>query len=137
MAVYVQTNKVLQLAGADAILESNNGNLIVTPQAAPAAVIYTLPTLALGAGTHYHIVCAASPTVGIITFTCPANTIKGLVTIAGIGTVSDFLVVPPNTTSVNFALNAAITGDYLDLYCDGTSYFVSGMTRAVAGITFA
>lgn len=38
-------------------------------------------------------------------------------------------------TNVNFIASTAVAGDWIDIFCDGTNYFVTGQTNADGGIT--
>ena len=40
-------------------------------------------------------------------------------------------------TTITLVHNVAIAGDWLDIFCDGTNYYVTGQTNADGGVTLA
>lgn len=89
----------------------------------------TLPAPA--AGLNYKFVVAVQPTTAyIITTNASANIIEGM------ADVNSTLVLASNEDTINFVASTAIIGDWVELESDGTSWFVTGQSGAVGGITF-
>jgi len=40
-------------------------------------------------------------------------------------------------TTISFADGVAVAGDWIDIFCDGTNFYVTGQTNADGGITLA
>jgi len=103
-----------------------------------AGFTVTLPTIAqAGAGWNCRFLVGTSPTTAyIITEDAAADTN------AMIGEVAELEVDTADDgpysaafTQVNFVANVAVVGDFIDVFCDGTSFFVRGTTNADGGIT--
>ena len=71
---------------------------------------------------------------GACTVTAPSAIIHGLIATPTDGAAVDFTDESP-TAAVTFATAGKI-GDYVNIVCDGTNYFVSGLTAVATGITF-
>ncbi len=138
MSVYVQTNQIVTLPYvATAINAADSGKIHITPQTAGGVgVIYTLPAVATSAGVHYRFYNGAALALsGVVTITAPAGTLRGVILQGPVGAPVTLSVT--NQTSVNFASAASIRGDYIDLVCDGSVWYVSAMTAIIVGITLA
>ena len=95
---------------------------------------YTITLPSLQPHLSYRFVARA---VGaLVAVTCGAgNFVRGFVSTSA-GAAAQSAVVANGTThiKVNFTATAVI-GDYFDLYCDGTRWYVRGASQAAAGIT--
>jgi len=90
----------------------------------------TLPAVAQG--LHFKFVVSAAPS-GVdyqVLTNSGDNVIEGSVTVAGA------VVLAANEDEINFVQAAAIVGDWVELVCDGTSWFVSGQASASGAVTF-
>ncbi len=138
MSVFVQTNQIVTLPYlATNINAADSGKIHITPQTAGAVgVIYTLPAVATSAGVHYRFYNGAPAALsGIVTITAPAGTLRGVVLQGPVNAPLTLSVT--NQTSVNFASAASIRGDYIDLLCDGSVWYVSAMSAIALGISVA
>lgn len=138
MSGYIQSNQVVKLPyAATNINVADSGKILITPQtAAGVGVIYTLPALTVSGGLHYRFFNGAPAALnGIVTITAPANSLQGVIMKGPVG--GALLLSVAGSTSVNFATAASIIGDYIDLYCDGTNWYVSAMSAIALGITVA
>lgn len=88
----------------------------------------TLP--APSAGLKYKFVVSVAPTTAY-TVVATSGIIEGAVD------VNSTLVLAANETTITFAANTAIVGDWVEVESDGTSWFLNGMSGAVGGITLA
>ena len=50
---------------------------------------------------------------------------------------SDDGVYSAGCTTITFADGVALQGDFIDIWCDGSKYYVSGQTKADGGISVA
>lgn len=88
----------------------------------------TLPAPA--AGLKYKFVVSVAPTTAY-TVGATGAIIEGAVD------VNSTLVLGANETTITFAANTAIVGDWVEVESDGTSWFLNGMSGAAGGITLA
>ena len=138
MSNYIQSKSSVVLPyAATTINLSDSGKLLVTPQTAAAVgVTYTLPAVASSAGAHFRFVNGAPAALsGSVTITAPANTLRGMVSQGPVGAPSSVSVT--NSTSILFVTAASIRGDCIDIYCDGSAYYVNATTAIAVAITVA
>ena len=119
---------VTTLTGAKSLSSSENNNLIVV---SGGGYSVTLPPASTSSGYHYQIVCGLEPT-GNITVAAGAAIIH-LVGKDGGGDAG------PSTagtavSNVLFSTNCRV-GDYLDVVCDGTNYYISTLAHANGAFT--
>jgi len=117
-------------AAADTLTINEGSKLHVFGNAAEYAL--TLPAVSTAAGIHYHIVVGINPSG--TSFTVITNASENKIT--GVATVAGESVAASDEDTVTFTLDAAIIGDYIDLYSDGVLWYVSGHANAVTGIVF-
>lgn len=128
---------------AYAVTTANTGNVFMVAQATNARVI-TLPAVAGAAGCIFKFVWtgAGDNTAGHTwSITAPAGTLNGTITnnVAGAAVAVSYA----GATSVVRTGTAANTsaGDWCELYCDGTNYYVCGQgtcgPAGAGGATFA
>lgn len=114
-----------------ALTKYDHGATIVFNRAAGTAV--TLPALADGAEFHF-VIGTAPTTANTIASAGAANVIAGGVNELEVDTSDDG---PYSAVGdlVSFVANVAVVGDYVDLRCDGTRWFLRGQTNADGGVT--
>jgi len=121
---------VVTLAATRQVLASESGTTFFLAHA--TEFVTTLPPVA--AGLNYRFVCKLAPAGANYTIVTPglANLLIGhVVCIAdGNGTTS-----ATAGDTISFVGSSAVVGDYVDLVCDGTSWYVSGIAAVAAGIT--
>lgn len=92
----------------------------------------TLPSVATSAGIHYHIVVGIAPAGTAFTI----GTDSGENLIYGLATVNGAVIGAQAEDLITFTASAAVIGDWIDLYCDGVNWYVSGQAFAATGIVF-
>lgn len=95
----------------------------------------TLPVPALGSNFRF-IVSVAPTTAYIITTSGGSNVLFGTVAAGGAAAGVNSIDGATQDT-INFVANQAAIGDIYAFQSDGTSWFVSGMVKLLAGCTFA
>lgn len=120
-------------AGADSVsvttaytVSLNDSGKVLKLNAAAGAAI-TLPAATDGFNVRIMTALAFGTSAWVIT--APASTIEGHVLVNGA------VVAASNENTITFAHAADALGDYVDLYSDGTSYFISGSAATAAAIT--
>jgi hypothetical protein len=97
---------------------------------------FTVTLPAVAAGLHFKFVVGTSPTSNGYIISTPAN-----ITIGGFGTaeVADAGACAYSATgdTITLVANEAVVGDWVEFYCDGTNYFLSGHTNVQNGATIA
>lgn len=117
----VTTTNVLTAAESGKILILNSATAFVT----------TLPAVA--AGLRFTIIAGATQVTGgnhtVVPNASDDDTIFGELNVAGAS-------VPGSAEgSINFVADTILPGDRIDLVCDGTNWYVSGMATASGAIT--
>ena len=139
MSLYIQTNQKVQLlaAGAPAAYAVN---------AADSGKVFCIPALGAGANILAITLPAAAPGLrfkfiaqGILasdaTITAPAGAfIVGVLLNTTVGTINTII-----KTIVGASLTCGLDlrakeGDFIEVYCDGTYYHVTGISQVVAGL---
>lgn len=88
----------------------------------------TLP--ALKAGVYFKfIVGATAPTTAWIVDSAEGDNISGVLTVNGA------LVAAVAEDQINFVASTAVSGDMIELECDGTNWYVTGLGSASGSIT--
>jgi hypothetical protein len=130
MSGYVQTNQANFLPDAAYTLTAaQTGELFLIPVLASNRVI-TLP--AAQAGLHYRFMA-----IGTLSHTAtltPATTglVNGILANNNAGAGS---VVAKTAANTAVLTATAVLGDFIDVYCDGTAWHVSGMSQVAAGLS--
>ncbi len=134
MSIYVQTNQIVQLNNADTvILASDTGKLMLIPALTVGQKTYTLP--AAQAGLHYRFMTNATPTQIAAITSAVAGTVQGAVMNTNTGALNvTTLVALTNANSANFTANA-LRGTYIDAYCDGVNWHMTGLSRHATGLS--
>jgi len=96
--------------------------------------VSTLPAPAAGLRFKFVVTTAATTTAHTIVTTAGANVIYGAVATTD-GNAS-LLASAEDTISLTKTATGGIVGDQVEVICDGTNYYVSGLVSVAAGITF-
>lgn len=113
-------NRIVRIVtGAVTLTQADTGSDLVLNAAAGAAV--TLP--ALTKGFNARIIVGAGFATTNWTVVSSTNVIQG-------GAVVNSTFVPAaNENTISFVASAETVGDYVDITCDGTNYYVSGVAQ--------
>lgn len=144
MSGYVQTNQPIVIkapgvAGSYNLSAADTGKLILIPALGVAHdLVINLPGLV--AGLNYRFMATATtasqvvltPTNGLPPYTPILGLIQG-VFINNNAQVAVTIIPQVNQDTVIFDITAVV-GTYIDAYCDGTFWYVSGLSRIAAGI---
>jgi len=108
---------------------ADTGKLILIGVLAGNRVV-SLPAPA--AGLHYRFMATATLSHSATLTPNPAgNIVNGIFQVNNAGTTDTVA----KTAAANAVMTAtAVLGDYVDAYCDGTAWHVSGMTQVAAGL---
>jgi len=117
-------------AAADTLTINEGSKLHVFDNASEYKL--TLPSVATSAGIHYHIVVGLAPSGTSYTI----GTDSGENLIYGMATVNGGVIGAQTEDLITFTLDAAVIGDWVDLYCDGVAWYVRGQAFADTGIVF-
>ena len=136
---YTVSNKLQfsDLTAAGALTAADSGKTFYLNSATEFDT--TLPAVADATGFHARFVVKAAPSGASYTITSAANDIHGGMSTSDVdGTVADAANTAGTAVDViSFVDGAAVIGDYIDIRCDGTFYYVSGNTAVAAGVTLA
>ena len=132
--------KVKVLTAATQLEEKDSGSIFLLNSASEFAT--TLPSVAdAGAGWYCKIVVEAAPSGASYTVVEKASADTDVIIVNGINELevdtSDDGVSNTGCTTITFADGVAIKGDFIDIWCDGSNYYVSGQTKADGGISVA
>lgn len=94
---------------------------------AAAGVAITLPAVTAGASYRFVVGLAFATTAW--TITSATNVIQGTVIVNGAS------VLGSNENTISFVETAENLGDFVDLWSDGTNWYVSGVGSAIGAIT--
>ncbi len=98
----------------------------------------TLPTASTATGLTYRFILRLNPTAGnytISTGNTHENVLYGMVMEAETDTSNDGPTAIAQDL-ISFIQDIALIGDWVEVTCDGTNWYVSGMTAADGAITF-
>jgi len=114
-----------QLA-AQTLTAADNGKIILLGDAAPGDV--TLPAVT-NTGFTVKVLCNFAITTSAAVVSAEGDNISGLIIVNGATVLAEV------EDQINFILNLAEIGDYVDLLSDGTSWIVNGAGGAAGSIT--
>lgn len=114
------------VAAAKTLNYGDSGKIFVLSAAAGAAI--TLPSLLTG--LHFRFVVGSAFATTDWTIVSSTDVIEGY---AGVNYAT---VAAANENTISFVASAETIGDHVDLFCDGTSWHVSGQGNTVGSITF-
>ena len=115
-----------KLTAAKVLTAADSGKTLWLNAAAGKAV--TLPALKDGINFKF-VVAAAFATTNWIISSAEGDNIDGVLEVAGA------VVAAAGEDQINFVANAETKGDFIQLECDGDTWFVSGQATAAGGIT--
>jgi hypothetical protein len=122
-----QVNVVETLTGATTLTAEDSGKVFVLNAAAGAQI--TLPAVADAAGQNYRFIVGALFATTAWTVRAASNRIQGGVI------VNSTLVPAADENTITFSASADTIGDFVELNCDGTNWYVFGMGTASGAIT--
>jgi len=122
-----QVNVVETLTGATTLTAEDSGKVFVLNAAAGAQI--TLPAVADAAGQNYRFIVGALFATTAWTVRAASNRIQGGVI------VNSTLVPAADENTITFSASADTVGDFVELNCDGTNWYVFGMGTASGAIT--
>jgi len=139
-ATFAHKKKVVNLTAAYQLLEEDSGKILMLNSATEFAT--TLPAIAdAGIGWYCKIVVDAAPSSASYTVVEKASDDTNVIIVNGINELevdtSDDGVYNAGCTTLTFADGVAVQGDFIDIWCDGSNYYVSGQTKADGGLTAA
>lgn len=123
-----KVNPVVEVTGAVTLTLDDSDKLFVLKAAAGAQI--TLPAVADAAGFKAKFVVGLAFATTAWTLKAASNKIQG-------GAIVNSTFVPgADENTITFAHAAETLGDFIDLTCDGTNWYASGVATAAGGITF-
>ena len=130
--------KVKELSAASTLAETDSGSIFLLNSDAEFAT--TLPAVAdAGAGWYCKFVVKAAPSGASYTVIEGEGSDANVIIVNGINELevdtTEDGVSNTGCSTVTFVDGAAIKGDFIDIWCDGSNYYVSGQTKADGGIT--
>jgi hypothetical protein len=105
----------------------DSGKVLILKAAAGAQI--TLPAVATSAGLRFKFVVGLAFATTNWTVKAATNVIEG-----GID-VNSSNVPAVNENTISFVASAESVGDFIDLVCDGTNWYVSGNATTTGAIT--
>ena len=130
--------KVRKLSVANTLTEADSGSVFLLDSATEFAT--TLPAVATaGSGWHCKFVVFAAPASASYTVIEGEGSDANVIIVNGINELevddTEDGVSSTGCSTVTFVDGVAIKGDWVDVWCDGSNYYVSGQTKADGGIT--
>jgi hypothetical protein len=115
------------LTGATTLTAEDSGKVFILNAAAGAQV--TLPAVADAAGQNYRFIVGALFATTAWTIKAASNKIQG-------GVIVDSVNVPAaDENTITFSASADTIGDFVELNCDGTNWYVFGLGTSAGAIT--
>lgn len=108
------------------LVEADNGTTLLLGDAAPGDI--TLPAVTL-TGFKVRVVCNFAITSSSAVKSAEGDNISGVLVVNGA------TVLAEAEDQINFILNLAEIGDYIDLVSDGSAWIVQGIGGAAGSIT--
>jgi hypothetical protein len=115
------------LTGAATLTAEDSGKVFILNAAAGAQI--TLPAVADAAGQNYRFIVGALFATTAWTIRAASNRIQGGVI------VNSTLVPGADENTITFSASADTVGDFVELKCDGSNWYVFGMGTAAGAIT--
>ena len=122
-----QVGVIETLTGATTLTAEDSGKVFILNAAAGAQV--TLPAVADAAGQNYRFIVGALFATTAWTVRAASNKIQGGVI------VNSTLVPAADENTITFSASADTIGDFVELNCDGSNWYVSGMGTSAGAIT--
>ncbi len=134
MSQYIQSNQSILLPNANYTVSAiDTGKLFFIPVVTGARQI-NLPAVQIGLHFRF-MVKAGAAALGFDVSIVPPTvaTVYGLLITQGVTAITIAGAIQNASNGVIFD-STAVTGDWLDVYCDGTYWHVSGMSQIAGGI---
>ena len=112
----------------------DSGKFYTVANATGGATVVTLPSPT--AGIRYDFAVVEDTPGDTVTITATGALIYGRVLEGEVDTTNDG-PYSAGCTTITFADGVAVQGDFIDIWCDGENYYVSGQTKADGGISVA
>ena len=122
-----QLAQVEAVTGAITLTAEDSGKVFILKAAAGAQI--TLPAVATSAGFRFKFVVGQLFATTNWTVLAASNVIEGSVLVAGAH------VAGVNENTISFVASAESLGDFAELVCDGTNWFVNGSGVTAGSIT--
>lgn len=124
-----------ELAAASTLTIADSGKTFYLSSATEFAT--TLPAAADAAGFKAKFVVKAAPAGASYTVSSPAADISGAVLTPADATGASAATAGTPITTISFVDAKAAVGDFVELECDGSAYYVSGSSTLFDGVAFA
>lgn len=122
-----QLNVVENITGAITLDAEDSGKVFILKAATGAQI--TLPAVASSAGHNYRFIVGQLFATTAWTIKAASNVIQG-------GVIVNSVNVPgADENTITFAHAADTVGDFVELRCDGTNWYVFGLGTASGAIT--
>ena len=122
-----QLEVVENITGAITLDAEDSGKVFILKAATGAQI--TLPAVASSAGHNYRFIVGQLFATTAWTIKAASNVIQG-------GVIVNSVNVPgADENTITFAHAADTVGDFVELRCDGTNWYVSGLGTAAGAIT--
>jgi hypothetical protein len=122
-----QLANVEAVTGATTLTAEDSGKVLILKAAAGAQI--TLPAVATSAGLRFKFIVGLAFATTNWTVKAATNVIEG-----GID-VNSTNVPAVNENTISFVNSAESVGDFIELVCDGTNWYVSGNATTAGAIT--
>jgi hypothetical protein len=122
-----QLANVEAVTGATTLTAEDSGKVLILNAAAGAEI--TLPAVATSAGLRFKFVVGLAFATTNWTVKAATNVIEGSVLVNGAH------VAGVNENTISFVASAEAIGDFAELVCDGTNWYVNGSGVAAGAIT--
>lgn len=114
------------LSAAQTLIAADSGKTFIL--SAAAGVTITLPALQSGLNFKF-IVGAAFATANFVVASAEASKIQGVLVVNGAS------VDAADEDQINFVASAETIGDHIEIICDGTDWYASGVGSQAGSIT--
>ena len=115
------------LTGATTLTAEDSGKVFLLKASAGAQI--TLPAVATSAGLRFKFIVGQAFATTDWTVKAASNVIEGSVLVNGAH------VAGVNENTISFVASAEAVGDFAELVCDGTNWYVNGSGVAAGSIT--
>ena len=122
-----QLEVVENITGAITLDAEDSGKVFILKAATGAQI--TLPAVASSAGHNYRFIVGQLFATTAWTIKAASNVIQGGVNVNSVN------VPGADENTITFSASADTVGDFVELKCDGTNWYVSGLGTAAGAIT--
>lgn len=122
-----QVGVIETITGATTLSAEDSSKVLILKAAAGAQI--TLPAVADAAGQNYRFIVGQLFATTAWTIKAASNVIQG-------GVIVNSVNVPgADENTITFSASADTVGDFVELNCDGTNWYVSGLGTSAGAIT--